>query len=64
MDRSCPLYEGYYKFVDLSYFGQLLQEISPGFNIEGEPVSINFSASYRSVTQFVVLTFCFDCDSR
>ena len=33
-------YNGYYKFlIDPAQFNAMLQEISPGFNADGEPVS-------------------------
>ena len=31
-------YEGYYKFVDQAYFKQLLQDISPGYDLNGQPI--------------------------
>ena len=40
-DWTIMEYNGYYKFTDKDYFKSLLQEISPGFNIDGEPVSKN-----------------------
>ena len=39
-DWTVMEYNGYYKFTDKNYFKELLQSISPGFNLEGEPVSI------------------------
>lgn len=34
-----PGYHAYYKFHDRQHFERLLQEISPGFRIDGIPVS-------------------------
>lgn len=38
-DKSVMEYDGYFKFVDKEFFGKMLEEISPGFNVKGEPVS-------------------------
>ena len=32
-------YNGYYKFADFDFLLSLLREISPGFDIKGDPVS-------------------------
>ena len=37
---SNPCYHAYYKFHDRQLFDRLLQEISPGFRIDGVPVSL------------------------
>ena len=31
-------YYGYHRFTDKALFNQLLQEISPGFNLKGDPI--------------------------
>ena len=36
-------YNGYYKFADLNYLLSLLSEISPEFDIKGDPVSLIFN---------------------
>ena len=33
-------YFGYYKFTDFNFFLSLLREISPEFDIKGDPVSL------------------------
>ena len=36
-------YNGYYKFTDFNYVLSLLREISPEFDVKGDPVSLNSS---------------------
>ena len=47
MDKKVIEYQGYYKFEDKEYFMRLLQEISPGFDIDGEPVSHSVKIIFR-----------------
>ena len=39
LNLADPGYHAYYKFHDRQHFERLLQEISPGFRIDGVPVS-------------------------
>ena len=51
-------YYGYHRFTDKAFFNQLLQEISPGFNLKGDPVSIRQqNMVFSLLTNFV----CSDC---
>ena len=46
-DQTNSRYSGYYKFRDFDYLLSLLGEISPQFDIKGEPVSLENSTKIK-----------------